>query len=83
MSTQPGETTRTVAVEDLDPLSLFGRNDANLRLVERSYPVQLTYRDGKIAVRGEPSCSTGGAARFLTFEMRPGHGSWGGRGEAG
>ena len=49
MSSQPGETTRTVAVEDLDPLSLFGRNDANLRLVERSYPVHLTFRDGKIA----------------------------------
>jgi phosphate starvation-inducible PhoH-like protein len=55
MSSQPGETTRTVVVEDLDPLSLFGRNDANLRLVERSYPVHLTFRDGKIAVRGEPA----------------------------
>ena len=55
MSSQPGETTRTVAVEDLDPLSLFGRNDANLRLVERSYPVHLTFRDGKISVRGEPT----------------------------
>ena len=55
MTTKPGETTRTVPVENLDPLSLFGRNDANLRLVERSYPVQLTYRDGKISVRGEPS----------------------------
>jgi phosphate starvation-inducible PhoH-like protein len=53
MTDQPGETTRTVAVEDLDPLSLFGRNDANLRLVERSYPVRLTFRDGKIAVHGE------------------------------
>jgi len=55
MSSQPDETTRTVVVEDLDPLSLFGRNDANLRLVERNYPVHLTYRDGKIAVRGEPA----------------------------
>ncbi|HEY6221922.1 MAG TPA: PhoH family protein [Candidatus Eisenbacteria bacterium] len=55
MSSQPGETTRTVAVEDLDPLSLFGRNDANLRLVERNYPVHLTFRDGKISVRGEPA----------------------------
>jgi phosphate starvation-inducible protein PhoH and related proteins len=55
MSVKPGETTRTVAVEDVDPLSLFGRNDSNLRLVERSYPVHLTYRDGKIAVRGEPA----------------------------
>ena len=55
MTSQPGEATRTVAVEDLDPLSLFGKNDANLRLVERSYPVRLTYRDGKISVRGEPA----------------------------
>src|SRR5262245_46641162 len=49
------ETTRVVAIEDVDPLSLFGRNDANLRLVERSYPVQLTYRDGKLNVKGEPA----------------------------
>ncbi|MGH7680693.1 MAG: PhoH family protein [Candidatus Eiseniibacteriota bacterium] len=55
MSTKPDETTRTIPVEDLDPLSLFGRNDANLRLVERSYPVQLTYRDGKINVKGNPA----------------------------
>jgi phosphate starvation-inducible PhoH-like protein len=49
------ETTRAVGIEDLDPLSLFGRNDANLRLVERSYPVQVTYRDGKLTVKGEPA----------------------------
>ncbi len=55
MTDKPGEATRTVAIQDVDPLSLFGKNDANLRLVERSYPVQLTYRDGKIAVRGEPA----------------------------
>jgi len=47
------ETTRVVAIEDVDPLSLFGRNDANLRLVERSYPVHVTFRDGKLAVKGE------------------------------
>jgi phosphate starvation-inducible PhoH-like protein len=55
MKAKQDETTRTVPVENLDPLSLFGRNDSNLRLVERNYPVQLTYRDGKISVRGEPS----------------------------
>jgi phosphate starvation-inducible PhoH-like protein len=55
MTTKPDETTRTIPVENLDPLSLFGRNDGNLRLVERSYPVQLTYRDGKISVKGDPS----------------------------
>jgi phosphate starvation-inducible PhoH-like protein len=55
MKAKQDETTRSVPVENLDPLSLFGRNDANLRLVERSYPVQLTFRDGKISVRGEPS----------------------------
>ena len=49
------ETTRHVPIEDLDPLSLFGKNDANLRLMERSYPVHLTYRDGKLAVKGDPT----------------------------
>jgi phosphate starvation-inducible PhoH-like protein len=53
MTNANGETTRSVAIEDVDPLSLFGKNDANLRLVERNYPVQLTYRDGKISVRGQ------------------------------
>jgi len=55
MTTPTGETTRTLPIADVDPLSLFGKNDSNLRLVERSYPVQLTYRDGKIAVKGEPA----------------------------
>jgi phosphate starvation-inducible PhoH-like protein len=53
MSQTDGLTTRVLGIHDLDPLSLFGRNDANLRLVERSYPVQLTYRDGKLSVKGE------------------------------
>jgi len=53
MTTPTTETTRTVPLDSVDPLALFGRNDANLRLLERSYPVSLTYRDGKIAVRGE------------------------------
>ena len=52
---EPAErtVTRQVPIQDLDPLSLFGKNDANLRLVERSYPVQLTYRNGSLAVRGD------------------------------
>ncbi|HEU4764060.1 MAG TPA: PhoH family protein [Candidatus Eisenbacteria bacterium] len=49
------ETTRSVDIEGVDPLSLFGRNDANLRLVERSYPVHVTYREGKLAVKGDPA----------------------------
>ncbi len=49
------DVTRQVPIQDLDPLSLFGKNDANLRLLERSYPVQLTYRNGSLAVRGEPA----------------------------
>ncbi|HZV91177.1 MAG TPA: PhoH family protein, partial [Candidatus Nitrosocosmicus sp.] len=53
MNPSAAETTKTVPIPDVDPLSLFGKNDANLRLVERSYPVSLTYRDGKIAVRGQ------------------------------
>jgi phosphate starvation-inducible PhoH-like protein len=53
MTTPTTETTRTVALDSVDPLALFGRNDSNLRLLERSYPVALTYRDAKISVRGE------------------------------
>jgi phosphate starvation-inducible protein PhoH and related proteins len=53
MTTSSTEATRLVSIQDLDPLSLFGKNDANLRLVERSYPVRLTYRDGSLAVRGD------------------------------
>lgn len=49
------ETTRSVDLEGVDPLSLFGRNDSNLRLVERSYPVHVTYREGKLAVKGDPA----------------------------
>jgi phosphate starvation-inducible PhoH-like protein len=49
------ETTRSLDMEGVDPLSLFGRNDANLRLVERSYPVHVTYREGKLAVKGDPA----------------------------
>ena len=45
--------TRQVPIQDLDPLSLFGKNDANLRLVERGYPVQITYRNGSLTVRGD------------------------------
>jgi phosphate starvation-inducible PhoH-like protein len=47
------EVTRQIPLQDVDPLSLFGRNDANLRLIERSYPVHLTYRNGTLGVRGE------------------------------
>jgi phosphate starvation-inducible protein PhoH and related proteins len=53
MTPETSEITRHVALEGIDPLSLFGRNDSNLRLVERSYPVHVTYRDGKLAVRGD------------------------------
>ncbi len=49
------ENTRLVGIKDVDPLALLGRNDSNLRLVERSYPVQITYRDGSLTVRGEPA----------------------------
>jgi phosphate starvation-inducible PhoH-like protein len=55
MTTPTTETSRSVALDGVDPLSLFGRNDANLRLLERNYPISLTYRDGNIAVRGEPA----------------------------
>jgi len=51
--TKSKDATRLVGIQDLDPLALFGRNDCNLRLIERSYPVQITYREGSLAVRGD------------------------------
>ena len=35
MTPETSEITRLVALEGIDPLSLFGRNDSNLRLVEK------------------------------------------------
>jgi phosphate starvation-inducible PhoH-like protein len=55
---------RKFPIEHLDPLALLGRNDINLRHIERTLPVRITLRDGTITVAGdEPAVQS--AARAL------------------
>ncbi len=51
-------------IEHLDPLALLGRNDANLRHIEREVPVRITLRDGTVTVSGDED-AVGTAARAL------------------
>jgi phosphate starvation-inducible PhoH-like protein len=44
---------RKVPIEHLDPITLLGQNDSNLRQIERMLPVRLTLRDGTITVAGD------------------------------
>jgi phosphate starvation-inducible PhoH-like protein len=55
---------KKVPVEHLDPLALLGRNDSNLRQIEREVPVRITLRDGTITVSGDED-AVGTAARAL------------------
>ena len=55
---------KKLPIEHLDPLALLGRNDANLRQIEREIPVRITLREGTISVSGEEE-SVVTAARAL------------------
>jgi len=44
---------RKFPIEHLDALTLLGRNDSNLRHIEREVPVRITLRDGTITISGE------------------------------
>jgi phosphate starvation-inducible PhoH-like protein len=55
---------RKFPVEHLDPLALLGRNDANLRQIERSLPVRITLREGTITVSGDEG-AVGSASRTI------------------
>ncbi len=44
---------RKFPIEHLDPISLLGQNDSNLRQIERAIPVRITLRDGTLTVAGE------------------------------
>src|SRR5580765_8085300 len=44
---------RKFPIEHLEPISLLGQNDSNLRQIERTLPVRLTLRDGTITVSGD------------------------------
>jgi phosphate starvation-inducible PhoH-like protein len=44
---------RKFPIQHLDPISLLGQNDANVRQIEREIPVRITLRDGTLSVAGE------------------------------
>jgi phosphate starvation-inducible protein PhoH and related proteins len=55
---------RKFPIEHLDPITLLGHNDSNLRHIERSVPVRITLRDGTITVAGDEE-AVESAARAL------------------
>jgi phosphate starvation-inducible PhoH-like protein len=44
---------RKFPIEHLDPISLLGHNDSNVRQIERVIPVRITLRDGTLSVAGD------------------------------
>jgi phosphate starvation-inducible PhoH-like protein len=44
---------RKISVEDIDSVHLYGRRDANLRLLRESFHANITARGGEITVDGE------------------------------
>ena len=44
---------RKFPIEHLDPISLLGHNDSNVRHIERDISVRITLRDGTLSVAGE------------------------------
>jgi phosphate starvation-inducible PhoH-like protein len=44
---------RKFPISHLDPISLLGHNDSNVRQIERDIPVRITLRDGTLSVAGE------------------------------
>ena len=48
-------SVRKIGIHHIDPLSLLGQNDQNLRLIESRYPVHITLRDATLSVAGDES----------------------------
>jgi phosphate starvation-inducible PhoH-like protein len=44
---------RKFPIEHLDPISLLGHNDSNVRQIEREISVRITLRDGTLSVAGD------------------------------
>jgi phosphate starvation-inducible PhoH-like protein len=40
-------------IEHLEPIALLGQNDANLRQIEKAFPVRITLRDGTLTLAGD------------------------------
>jgi phosphate starvation-inducible PhoH-like protein len=55
---------RKFPIDHLDPITLLGRNDANLRQIEGALPVRITLRDGTITVSGEEEAVSSASRAF-------------------
>ena len=58
------ESQRTISLEDLSLINLFGEQDRHLRTVEDRFGVQIVARDGQLIVAG-PSAAVREAARLI------------------
>ena len=72
-------TVRKIPIDHLDPITLLGQNDSNVRQIERALPVRITLRDGTITVAGDDAAVTA-AASALQAAGGPGGARQGGRG---
>ena len=43
---------RKLSFDDVDPVLLLGRNDANLRMIQDSFHATVTARDNEVTVSG-------------------------------
>ena len=59
------EDHKSIPISEVDLLSLFGRNDRNLALIEKSYGISLVARGEKLLLNG-PSDAIREATRLLT-----------------
>jgi phosphate starvation-inducible PhoH-like protein len=44
---------KTISLEDIAPLAIFGTNDQNLRIIEKSFPAKIVARGTQIAIEGD------------------------------
>ena len=50
------DVQRTLPLEDLPLVNLFGEQDRHLRAIEKRFGVTLVVRDGQLAIRGGEAC---------------------------
>lgn len=49
------ETQRTLSIEDLTPINLFGERDCHLRAIEKRFQVTVLARNGQLVISGAPT----------------------------
>ncbi len=44
---------KTISLEGVDPLAIFGTNDQNLRMIEKNFPAKIVARGSQVIVEGD------------------------------